>query len=119
MENRRNQFSYVIFHISFVISEFKLEVQRDIVCGFAPEGRNVYSLPALSLLRSSIGAKSHLSARAKVPLPCFAPNGARYWASARSYKHLAPLERKRIQLMRTPTDIYSLCKPGLRLLTTS
>ena len=32
-------------------------------------------------------------------LPCFAPNGARSLGVRRSYKHLAPLERNRIQLL--------------------
>jgi hypothetical protein len=57
--------------------EFKLELQQNIVCRFAPEGRDVYSLEVLSLLRSSVGAQSLLPASAKVPLPDFAPNGAR------------------------------------------
>ena len=34
-----------------------------IVCRFAPEGRDVYSLAVLSLLRSSVGAQPLLPAR--------------------------------------------------------
>ena len=59
------------------IRELKLEVQHNIVCCFAPEGRDVYSLGFLPLLRSSVGAQSLLPARAKVQLQGFAPNGAR------------------------------------------
>ena len=33
------------------------------------------------------------------PLPGFAPTERSSWACARSYKHLAPLERKRNQLL--------------------
>jgi hypothetical protein len=57
--------------------KFKLEVQQNIVCRFAPEGRDVYSLAILYLLRSSVGAQSLLRASAKVTLMSFAPNGAR------------------------------------------
>src|SRR5438105_12263307 len=80
--------------------EFKLEVQPNSVCRFAPEGRDVYSPTVVSLLRSSLGAQSLLAClAAKVRLPGFAPNGAiSFWAAARSHKHLAPLERKLIQL---------------------
>ncbi len=62
---------------SIVIPEFKLEVQRNIVCRFASEGRDVYSLAVLSLLRSSIGAQPLLPASTKILLPGFAPDGAR------------------------------------------
>ena len=56
--------------------EFKLEVQPAIAGRFAPEGQNVYSLAVVSLLRSSVGAQSLLSASTKVLLPGFAPSGA-------------------------------------------
>ena len=56
--------------------EFKLEVQPNSVCRFAPEGRDVYSPTVVSLLRCSVGAQSLLPASAKVLLPGFAPNGA-------------------------------------------
>ncbi len=80
--------------------EYKLELQQNIVCRFAPEGRDVYSLVVLSLLRSSVGAQSLLPASAKVPLSGFGPNALRdLWEYARSYKHLGLLERKRIQLL--------------------
>ena len=69
----RNPFS--IYHLTFIAREFKLEVQQNSVCRFAPEGRDVYSLTVVSLLRSSVGAQSLLLASAKV-LPGFAPNGA-------------------------------------------
>jgi hypothetical protein len=63
--------------LSFTNREFKLQVQQNIVCRFAPEGRDVYSLAVLSLLRSSVGAQSLLPAPVKVSLPGFASNGAR------------------------------------------
>jgi hypothetical protein len=53
----------LLYRLQFVFCEFKLEVQQNIVCRFAPEGRDVYSLAVLSLLRSSIGAQSLLPAR--------------------------------------------------------
>jgi hypothetical protein len=57
--------------------EFKLELKQNIVCRFAPEGRDVYSLAVVSLLRSSVGAQPLLPDPAKISLPGFAPNGAR------------------------------------------
>ncbi len=65
-----------------LIREFKLEVQQNIVCRFAAEGRDVYSLTVVSftpkLRRSAIA----FAASAKVLLPGF-----------------APLERKGMQLL--------------------
>lgn len=53
------------------------EVQQMISCRFAPEGRDVYSLAVLiftpKLHRSAIA----FPAPTKVPLPGFAPSGAR------------------------------------------
>ena len=63
--------------VSIQFCKFKLEVQDKIVCRFAPEGRDVYSLVVIYLIRSSVGAQSLLPDLAKVPLPGFAPNGAR------------------------------------------
>jgi len=37
------------FPFSFDIGEFNLEVQQYIVCRFAPEGRDVYSLEVIYL----------------------------------------------------------------------
>jgi hypothetical protein len=48
------------------IREFRFEVQQIVVCRFAPEGREVYSLAVVSLLRRSVGAQPLLHARAKV-----------------------------------------------------
>ena len=73
------------------------DVIRQVFYRFAPEGRDVYSLAFLSILRSSVGAQSLLSAPTKVSPPHFAPSGARSLVCARNYKHLAPLERKRIR----------------------
>ncbi|MCU1266715.1 MAG: hypothetical protein JWM21_3033 [Acidobacteria bacterium] len=39
--------------------EFKLEVEQNIICRFALEGPDVYSLTVLSLLRSSAGAQTN------------------------------------------------------------
>src|SRR2546425_4700691 len=68
-------------------------------CRFAPEGRDVYSLAVLffttKLRRSAIA----FACSPIVPLLGFAPNGARSCVCTRSYKHLAPLERKRISLL--------------------
>ena len=61
---------------------------------FALEGRDVYSRAAPFLLLSSGGAQPPLPASPIVPQPSFAPNGARSFGCVRSYKHLAPLERK-------------------------
>ena len=41
-----------IFHISFAITGFNLEVQQNII-RLAPEGRDVYSTAVVSLIRSS------------------------------------------------------------------
>ncbi len=83
----------------FARRELKLEVQQKIVCWFAPEGRHVYSLAAFFFapkLRRSVIA---LTCSVEGSAPGFAPNGARIVGRAGSYKHLAPLERKRIQLL--------------------
>ena len=59
-----------------------------------------------SSLGSSFGAQSLSSASAIVPLPDFAPNGAISLGVHRGYKRLAPLERKRIQLLHL--NLFSL-----------
>ncbi len=63
----------------FWIGGFKLEVQQKVVCRFAPEGRDVYSFGTPPLIESSVGAQSLCASRDKVPLPRFAPNGARFF----------------------------------------
>ena len=60
-----------------VVREFKFEVQQNIVGLCAPEGRDVYSLAVLSLLRSSVGEQSLFTRLGKSALLDFAPNGAR------------------------------------------
>src|SRR5207253_10659596 len=79
---------------SVYVCKFKLEVQHNVVCGFAPAGRDVYSLAVLSLLRSSVGAQPLLlvsaqSSRFRVSLL----TERDLCACAPGYKHLAPLER--------------------------
>src|SRR5207248_3231161 len=74
--------------------EFKLEVQQNVVCGFAPAGRDVYSLAVLSLLQSSVGAQPLLLASAqssRFRVSLLTERDLR--ACAPGYKHLAPLER--------------------------
>src|SRR5947207_3267949 len=88
----RDRFQAWLDRISF--REFKLDVQQNIVGRFAPEGRDVYSRAVLSLLRSSVGAQPLLPALAIVPLLVSLLTERDLWAWARSYKHLAPLERK-------------------------
>ena len=82
-----------------MIGGFKFEMQQSFVRRFAPAGRDVYSLAVLSSLLSSVGAQS-LPASANGFAAGFVPKGARSWVPARSYKHLAPLERKRSPLLR-------------------
>ena len=60
-----------------MIGGFKFEVQQNFVRRFAPAGRDVYSLAVLSLLLSSVGAQSSLSASANGFAAGFAPKGAR------------------------------------------
>ncbi len=80
-------------------SRIQLEVQQHIVCRFAPAGRDVYSLAVLSLVRSSVGAQSLLPDLARFRCQVSLLTERDLWACARSYRHLAPLERKRIQLL--------------------
>jgi hypothetical protein len=78
LERKATRFrALFVWSSAFGVSKFKLEVQRTLFVAFAPEGRDVYSLAVLSLLQSSVGAQSLFPFPAKVPLPGFAPNGAR------------------------------------------
>ena len=72
---KKKDFPFSISDFSF--RGFNLQVQQNIFGRFAPAGRDVHSLAVLSLLPSSVGAKSLLLALAIGPLPGFAPNGAR------------------------------------------
>ena len=59
-----------------VVRVFKYEVQQSIVCRFAPEGRDVYSLASVSFTQKLRRSAIALPASAKVLLPGFAPDGA-------------------------------------------
>jgi hypothetical protein len=61
-----------------------------------------------SFLRRSVGAQSLLLAVAIVSLPGFAPTERELFARARGYKHLAPLERKRIPVTTSVNDQHHL-----------
>jgi hypothetical protein len=50
-------------------------------------------------LRSSVGAQSRLPGPAQVHCPVSLLTERDIWVYAGSYKHLAPLERKQIQLL--------------------
>ena len=68
---KKKDFPFSISDFSF--RGFNLQVQQNIFGRFAPAGRDVHSLAVLSLLPSSVGAKSLLLALAIGPLPGFAP----------------------------------------------
>jgi hypothetical protein len=72
----------------------------------APEGRDVYSL-AIFLLGSSVGAQSLCPG--EVPLPGFAPNGARRFACVALAKNISLLWSEReIQLLHLKVEFNKL-----------
>ncbi|MCU1265776.1 MAG: hypothetical protein JWM21_2094 [Acidobacteria bacterium] len=90
--------SLSIFHLAFIIRGFNLEVRQKIVYRFAQRGEMfIAGGPFVSpkLRRCAIAfCPPRRSFCCRVSLLA----GRDLWACAPGYKHLAPLERKRVQL---------------------
>jgi hypothetical protein len=103
---------FSIYHFSFFIFHrlIQWKCNRNVDCRFAPEGRYVYSLVSFftpKLGRSETRRRNNARARKS---DC-APNGARSLErGARSYKHLAPLERERILPPLFLFNLSNLCQ---------
>ncbi len=69
-----------------------------VVCCVAPEGLNVYSL-RFFLYSEAPSERNRFVAPAIVSLQVWLLTERDPWMCARSYKHLAPLERKGIHLL--------------------
>jgi hypothetical protein len=82
-------------HWSLAFGLWSLVLEQDIVCCFAPEGRDVYGLAVLifipKLCRSAI-AFCLARQRFRCQVSLLTERDLR--ACAPSYKHLAPMERK-------------------------
>ena len=91
-----------------IFGEFNFAAQGSILCGLAPEGRDVYTVTSLLLRHELRGIEIALT----IPLTLRSRScQGGFGVNSRSYKHLAPLEQKPIYGCNFKVEFSFPCEP--------